>query len=200
MHGEASTFWEHIVSRWVYTKSYNDRKREECMAYVEKWQSVWKRPRHWRQWVRSPPARRQTPHTSLTLTSSAPEHWTHISQAGCLKNRSSDAQGAETPLSPHLVSATGCISRGLDAGVRWACGEEGNIRDGVTGVCLQWLGMWWLWNKWLYEVPTRALDTFWLWWWIFRKERSKEKQAQLFSSSLWLKWFQISEEFVCCSH
>lgn len=47
-----------------------------CLAYVGKWQSVWKQPKHWRQWVRSPPACWQTPHSSFMLSSSPPEHWT----------------------------------------------------------------------------------------------------------------------------
>lgn len=53
----------------------NKKRGGEPVAYLEKWQCVWKRPEHWRQWVRSPPAMWQTPHTSLTLVSSPPEHW-----------------------------------------------------------------------------------------------------------------------------
>lgn len=45
------------------------------LAYFGKWQCVWKHPKHWRQRVRAPSACWQTPHSSVTLSSSPPEYW-----------------------------------------------------------------------------------------------------------------------------
>lgn len=48
------------------------------MTYLEERQCVWKGPEHWTQWLKSSPAKWQTPHTPLMLTSSPPEHCRHI--------------------------------------------------------------------------------------------------------------------------
>lgn len=53
------------------------------MTYSEERQRAWKGPEHWMQCVRSPPATWQTPHTSLMLTSSPPEHCMHIGFSFC---------------------------------------------------------------------------------------------------------------------
>lgn len=53
------------------------------MTYSEERQRAWKGPEHWMQCVKSPPATWQTPHTSLMLTSSPPEHCMHIGISFC---------------------------------------------------------------------------------------------------------------------
>lgn len=150
-------FW----SRHRYTM-VNKKRGGEQVAYLEKWQCVWKRPEHWRQWVRSPPAMWQTPHTSLTLVSSPPEHWRHI--CGIKKKKTTETvwinkkfklQSESKGVScPHLVSATRCVCGRRGAGEtrgREGGEEGGDICDGVSGACvrLRRLSGSWLWNEWL---------------------------------------------------
>lgn len=116
-----------ITSYWQVTSSTSFSKTEQTaplfpqysffllLAYFGKWQSVWNRPKHWRQWVRSPPACWQTPHSSFTPSSSPPEHWIQKASQRWNKFRAVTEKRSDVGITWFLGAFVGAVTAARDA-------------------------------------------------------------------------------------